>query len=331
MNDPATAKLRELLLAEFTEAELVQLCKELGLNYEALPGIGTFGKTRALIEEARVQGKLRLLQRRVRDLRPLAYLQSGIPTEDSGLQNLPPPSQRSFPAASKRTTAVLILFIGAAVAVVSGLVLLQPSPSPLMMDSATQPGATPETIATSNPPLLAESPTPLIAALPTSLPSPTPYASPTPMPTPTSVPTATPELGLRDAHPAVRAVYEANERLREFFIGKEDYRALESQWSSSLVERLRKFANERLLRLMRLTPEQRTALNVQFKYVRPPTLVDEFASEAVVSTREYWEYTTSLNTAQICETRDYSYRLRKEGDGYRIYAYNSRLISSRCN
>lgn len=332
-NDPVAAKLRQLLLTEFTEAELMQLCKELGLNYDALQGIGAFGKTRALIEEARSKGKLRLLQKRVRDLRPLAYFQAGFASEEPlEIQTKQVATQRKRTTSSSRSP-LLVFLTGTAIAAAVFLLL------PLTFRSASPPSedfsTTPEKEAAANfsEAVAASTGLPSISEIATPTSPPSPLASTTPevettLEAETTAPLPTPDTpGL---HPAVSVIYQANEQLREFFRGEEDIRALEAHWEPELVEQLSTFANTRLMRLMRLAPSQRSALRVQLSYVRPPALVDEFAGEAVVSAREYWEYTTEVNRVRVCETRDYLYRLRKTDDRFRIYAYTGRLVSNRC-
>jgi Effector-associated domain 7 len=66
-------KLRDLLLNEFTEDEVIALCRDLDLDYGSLPGTGFFGKTRGLLEVAQREGRLRQLQARLRELRPDAF------------------------------------------------------------------------------------------------------------------------------------------------------------------------------------------------------------------------------------------------------------------
>jgi hypothetical protein len=73
MTDSNFAKLRDLLLNEFSETEVATLCQDIGVNYERLPGAGLFGKTRGLLEVAQKTGKLRALQLRLRELRPDGY------------------------------------------------------------------------------------------------------------------------------------------------------------------------------------------------------------------------------------------------------------------
>ena len=148
MTDQTTAKLRELLLNEFSEPELEQLCQDIGLNYAALPGTGTFGKTRELVEMARSQDKLRLLQSRLRELRPAAYAAANIqvvqPIESTAATNSPT-SVRLTPARSdiKQASWLPILAIGLiavlCVAAIAALVLNRPSGTPIAVVGTSTP------------------------------------------------------------------------------------------------------------------------------------------------------------------------------------------------
>ncbi len=344
-NDPVAARLRQLLLTEFTEAELAQLCKELGMNYENLQGIGLFGKTRALIEEARSRGKLRLLQRRVRDLRPLAYFQAGFASEEEplDLHTKHITTRRRQSSSSRRTLSsffALLVGIGIVVIVFLLLPLTLRSTSTSLSEASSAATTSQQEGKNLRAPEVAE---PLSTAMPLVLETATPdlpssssssllVATPEPAAQTSASDATPPVVPTLAAHPAVDVIYQANEQLKGFFQGQEDIRALEAYWEPDLVEQLSNFAGVRLMRLMRLAPNQRSALRVQMSYVKPPALLDEVASknEVVVSAREYWEYTTEVNRVRLCETRDYQYWLRKTDDRFRIYAYTGRLISSRC-
>lgn len=105
MTDPTLVKLRELLLNEFTEAELASLCADLGLNYESLPGTGAFGKTRGMVEAARSQDKLRALQSRLRELRPEAYAAAGLTATAMDAEAASAPAQRTNAAPARSASA----------------------------------------------------------------------------------------------------------------------------------------------------------------------------------------------------------------------------------
>jgi len=78
MGDSVIATLREVLLAYFSEAELVGLCRDFDIDYGDLPGVGPLAKTRAMIAILRDRNKLDQLMARIHDLRPEAYLVSGL-------------------------------------------------------------------------------------------------------------------------------------------------------------------------------------------------------------------------------------------------------------
>jgi hypothetical protein len=153
MTDQNLAKLREILLNEFTEAELVSLCKDIGLNYEMLPGAGTFGKTREIVEAARTQDKLRALQTRIRELRPDAYDSASIApsvvavapsaatTATSRATTVSPQSPHSQASSGKGIPIQWIaVALGVLLCVVIALTLLLPRAGGLI---GAQPGAQP--------------------------------------------------------------------------------------------------------------------------------------------------------------------------------------------
>lgn len=335
MSDPILSKLREILLSEFTEAELVELCKQLGLHYDALPGTGTFGKTRAIIEAARAQGKLRLLQIKLRELRPVAYAAIDLPLPEAPAVEPRRSRQRSGPPSAQRGVAPLaavLVLIASALLLLAALMprqsaapaaseTLTPLPSPTT-SLPTQPAAE----VTLEPP-----------AEPTATPSPTlPIVVVPPSPTPDPLPAA-PEATLPESlpspetlHPAVQTVIDANKALVDFFTGRKDAAALQLFWSPSALEALVNFATNRLPRAMRVGADQRDAIRVSYEYLSPPVLADQRNALVLVTSREYWRFSTTVNDVVICETRAYRYTLAVEGDGYRIQSYSSRLLSTRC-
>ena len=66
------AKLRQTLADSFSEDELRDLCFDLGVDYENLPGAGKSGKARELIAYAQRRGSLDKLVEQARQLRPNA-------------------------------------------------------------------------------------------------------------------------------------------------------------------------------------------------------------------------------------------------------------------
>lgn len=359
MTDQTLLKIRELLLNEFSEPELIALCKDVGLDYEALPGTGTFGKTREIVEAARAQDKLRLLQSRLRELKPKAYAVSigavVTPTEvqADGLAS----SKQERRGGSLTPRAILPLLMLLALVIGASLIFSRLSSSPA---AQTAPQAIPETSSTSQPqPTPAESaPTAqpeVIAAMttPTESPSATPSVSPaaptetpeidttaadaaalpTPEPATTSPPspTTTDALTAEEAHPAAMTVRQINDQLVLFYSGKASTKDLEYFWTGEALKAVVNFGNTRLLRAMRIMPNRRDALEIKHEYLRPPRIVSETGSGAVVASREFWHYANSLNRYQVCEVRDYIYNLvQDDEERYRVRSIQSRLVQSGC-
>lgn len=357
MTDQTLLKLRELLLNEFSEPELMALCKDIGLDYEALPGAGTFGKTREIVEAARTQDKLRLLQSRLRELKPEAYAASIgaplAPTEAPADGSAP--TGRDEKAGSSIPRAILPLLALLALVIAASLIFsrLSSSPPPQATPqaaaesaSAEQPTLAPtEAAPTTLPEVIVTEPTPeaasatlevvptaatgtsetdIAATTQTALPAsePTPPSSPAPM--------ATDTLTANEAHPAAMTVRQINDQLTLFYTGKASAQDLEYFWMGEALKAVVDFGNTRLLRTMRITPDQRDALEVTHDYLRAPSVTSEMASGAVVASREFWRYANSLNRNEICEVRDYVYNMVRDGDRYRVRSVQSRLVRSGC-
>jgi hypothetical protein len=364
MTDQTLLKLRELLLNEFSESELISLCQDIGLDYQALPGTGTFGKTREIIEVARAQDKLRVLQSRLRELKPAAYAAAGISSLDpadqlpAAAEGAPAPQRRAGPwPAIPRTVALLLSLL----VLVACAALLLPR---LISGPAAQ--ATPASSAASTLPAADQSTSMPIAEAATALPATPPadeatsaagqgdavapimttaaqptealtdQAVSTEAPAPAQAEVLTPEpapagtLSPAEAHPAAQNVRGLNELLLSFYTGKITAKDLEDYWTGDALRLVTGFGDVRLPRAMRISPTQREALDISYEYLRPPTLVSETADGAIVTSREFWRYANTLNRAQICEVRDYEYRLVREGDRYRVRSFQSRLLETRC-
>jgi len=78
MNEQNIQQLRDLLVREFNEDELTALCRDIGLNYTNLPGVGSYGKTREIMTAVQEQHLIRTLMYRVQQLRPTQYLEAGL-------------------------------------------------------------------------------------------------------------------------------------------------------------------------------------------------------------------------------------------------------------
>lgn len=407
MTDPTLVKLREVLLNEFNEAELASLCRDIGLNYEALPGTGAFGKTREIIEAARAQDKLRPLHNRLRELRPEAYAAAGLGPQAATMGDVAPTpitpvtSVATAPAVAASTVAVppqapdgaaaataaataappasrearrdsgvgplplLALGLVALLCAVVGLAVLLPrmnevpaTSTPVAQVPAGGPAAgateaaTPEAAATASGsvlvPAATEAPAVVVPPVePVAVEGPaeeqaTPGATAAVTATgatvgaqPTEavvVATATPPVVTvkADDHPAVATVHNMNAQLPLFYTGQVSEQDITQFWTGEALRSVTGFGATRLLRAMRLTPEQRNTLEIGYQYQTAPKLAGETGNTAVVTSREEWRYANSLNSTQICEVRDYVYNLVKENERFRVRDFNSRLVRSGC-
>ncbi|MFC1467043.1 MAG: hypothetical protein ACFLMY_19590 [Candidatus Brachytrichaceae bacterium NZ_4S206] len=356
MTDQTLLKLRELLLNEFSEPELMALCKDIGLDYEALPGAGTFGKTREIVEAARAQDKLRLLQSRLRELKPDAYAASIgaplAPTEASADGSAP--TGRDEKAGSSIPRAILPLLALLALVIAASLIFSRlssgPPPQatpqaaaesasaeqPTLVPTEAAPTTLPEVIVTEPTPEAASATLEVVPAAPTGAPEAdaaiTPTAPPAPEPAPLSLPApmATDTLTANEAHPAAITVRQINDQLTLFYTGKASAQDLEYFWMGEALKAVVDFGNTRLLRAMRITSDQRDALDVTHEYLRAPSVTSETASGAVVASREFWRYANSLNRNEVCEVRDYVYNMVRDGERYRVRSVQSRLVRSGC-
>ncbi|MFN4294578.1 MAG: hypothetical protein ACK4JD_10645 [Thermoflexales bacterium] len=358
MTDQTLLKLRELLLNEFSEPELIALCKDVGLDYEALPGAGTFGKTREIVKAARDQDKLRQLQSRLRELKPEAYAIS------IGAVVTPAEAQADGLASSKRKDedrsplprAILPLLVLLALVIGASLIFSRLSSSPAAQATpqtatdaaliaqptptltASMPTAQPEVIAATTTPAESPSVTPeVVPTAPAETPeadigATTPAAPPTSEPQPTSPPspTATDAPADEEAHPAAMTVRQINDQLVLFYSGKASAKDLEYFWTGEALKAVMDFGNTRLLRAMRITPNRRDALEIKHEYLRAPRIVSETGSGAVVASREFWHYANSLNRTEVCEVRDYIYNMVRDEERYRVRSIQSRLVQSGC-
>jgi len=371
MTDPTPAKLRELLLNEFTEDDLKALCASIDIEYDKLSGTGTFGKTRSLLDKVQSQDKLRNLQAKVRELRPAAYEAAGFTSQPetdtspattaSATRQTSETSQSQLPIGRWIALALIILLC-----FVAGLALLIPrlqnanqatSPS---TNAATQTApATISAVATETPPAIVEGTDAMdkgagtlidatpsteqnVLATATSL---APTALPltgtesaagiiitvtaTSTPAGTTIP-VTPTTGTTNTHPATSAIRELNDQLPRFYKGEVDIQAIQQYWMGEALRSVTAFGLVRLPRAMRIQPSQRSTLATAYEYRKEPALVRETKDGAIVSSREYWRYSTSANASQICEVRDYVYNLVRIDGQYKVSQFNSRLVDSGC-
>lgn len=367
MTDPTLVKLRELLLNEFSEDELKALCASIDIDYEKLAGTGTFGKTRALLDTIRSQDKLRNLQAKVREAKPVAYEAAGFSTlieiEDP-LAMTTPPAPRS--ASSTRTSywpwlaLALLVLLCTIVGVVSLLPRLQTANQPVVnatlpLSAATALSA--NSTATETPPAIVEvtdaldkgagdltgaestpeakpitadvTPTPAAESAETSVAVViTVTATSTPMGNTASIsPTSAPT----STHPSIYAIRGLNDQLPKFYTGEVAVQDLQQFWTGEALRSVIAFGTLRLPRALRLQPSQRNTIQATYAYRREPALVRESGASAVVTSREFWRYATNANPIEICETRDYVYNLVRVDGQFKVSTFNSRLIESGCS
>lgn len=356
MTDQTLLKLRELLLNEFSEPELIALCKDIGLDYETLPGAGTFGKTREIVEAARAQDKLRLLQSRLRELKPEAYAASmgaavalaEVPADGAAPTKREEKAGAPIPRVIVPLLALLalVLFASLIFSRLGGGAASQATPQaaaeaasteqPTLAPTGAIPTTQPEIIATEAPPenmpaALEEVPAAPTAATTADFTPTPPVESPTaeslPAP-PASVATNT--LSADEAHPAAMNVRQINDQLTLFYTGKASAQDLEYFWMDEALRAVVDFSNTRLLRAMRITADQRDALEITHDYLRAPIVTSETTNGAIVASREFWRYANSLNRNEVCEVRDYVYNMVRDGERYRVRSVQSRLVRSGC-
>jgi hypothetical protein len=150
-------------------------------------------------------------------------------------------------------------------------------------------------------------------------------ADPSLLPSPTAPPATE-----REEHPAAQAIRQLNEALLRLYTGRASGAELEAYLTGGAFSAVMNFNNIRLLRAMRLSPNQRASLEVSYEYVNPPALIEERPERAVVSSREFWRYANKLNGRMACEVRNYTYTLIKEGERYRVVRFESQLVDNKC-
>ena len=337
MIDPTFAKLRDLLLNEFSEAEVIALCQDLGLDYETLPGTGFFGKTRGLLEVANKEGRMRALQARVRDARPEAYdaLEIGMtPAEEAGVDVS---HETSRPTVRLPVSFIPMLIVGLIAVGLIGVFLLPRITGASAAAAAAQATQT------------------AIAALPTPTTIPVVSSASQPEPaTATAVPaegvvvvatealaiaTAGPTIAvittqgpvvLGDTHPASSAFKDINARLPAFYRGEVTREQLGLDWRGKALQALTSFSATQLPRSMSLGTAPRTTLDISFEYLKLPTVTKSVGSRHTVVSEEYWQYANPANNIKLCDTREYTYSLLEESGRFVVTDLSSKVIARGC-
>ena len=363
MNEQNLILLRELLVKEFNEDQLIALCHDIGLNYNELPGMGPYGKTREIIEAAQARHLIPNLMARVRALRPEAYRTSKIPEVEpdtppppvvapplvepqslTASPSTPPviepqdavpadaapvmpaaprsPAPDAASALSPRVRAIAVVVAVALLAVAALTILLRkPAASPA-------PTATvPETNAT---PLFTAVPTVEANVLMTPDVSLTATEAAPVQSTVEPNSEVTPAQSVSETHPAAQAVTAINDQLIEFYTGKATADDIKANWGGKAYQVIINFAYKTIKSKLGVDLTRGKVLEVSMHYDRQPALVTENGDTATVSTREYWGYTNPTTKRSMCDTRDYTYTLTKNGDKYQITDLKSKLVSAKC-
>jgi hypothetical protein len=318
MNEDQILKLREILLNEFSEAELTALCKDVGLDYATLSGEGQFGKTREIIKTLIEQDKVQALRSRVRDLKPIAFNAAGF----NAAANVPE-SNRKLP--TKLAWLVLGL-VGLLLLVCLLTFLLRPN-------TPAAPSATPTAQAEVNPTSVAANapaaqPTVAATQAPTQPPPLTnTLAPPTAVPTQTPAPTNTPTVS--ETNPAALAILEFNQQLIPYYQGKAVDKSL-TGWTGNALRGVVAFSKGSLLKRLSITENERSQINSGVTYLLPPAVTRVVGNTYTVTSREYWVYQTNPRNV-VCETRDYTYTVVKTGEKFQIAQSTGKPVSAKCS
>jgi hypothetical protein len=317
MNEEQILKLREILLNEFSESELAELCKGLGLDYATLPGEGQFGKSREIIKALMAQDKVQTLRSRVRDLKPAAFDAAGFNAASDV-----PESNRKLP--TKLAWLVLGL-VGLLLLVCVLTFLLRPSTPAAPSPTATVQVEVSPTGAAVAQPTAAATQAPTQPPAPTDTPAP-PTATPVP-PTETPAPTSTPTVS--ETNPAALAITEFNQQLVPYYQGKADDKSL-TGWTGSALRGVVAFSKGSLLKRLSITENERSLINSGVTYVIAPSVARIAGNTYTVTSREYWVYQTNARNV-VCETRDYTYIVIRTGEKFQITQSTGKPVSAKCN
>jgi hypothetical protein len=361
MTDSNFAKLRELLLNEFSEAEVATLCQDIGLNYETLPGAGVFGKTRGLLEVAQKSGKLRTLQMRLRELRPDGYTareigaisesaQSG--TVDERGETV---SRETEVAGAGLRSIPLIPAIGAGIAILAllagvfwsrsiggsaatiGVDATQIAAAVIAQNAPTQ---TPLAVIAAMPALTAtadiavdNNPAEVVVLGTVAVPINTPASTIAVISTQTiSQSTTRPVVieGSGENHPAALAFKDLNAMLPQFYRGEINSATLQQDWRSKAYEALTAFSDKQLPRALQLGTAARTTMDITYEYIKQPAVIKSAGNQHTVLSREYWRYANPATSIVRCDTRDYTYTVVVDGSQFIVTDFSSKIIENGC-
>lgn len=344
MIDQNLARFRDFLVIEFTEQQLEQLCQEIGMNYADLPGMGAYGKTREMIEAARSSNSLNSLMSRARELRPDAYQSARIAEAEGEAQGALEPTYRAVMGSGDgvegesqsagwlaglknaftprvRLIAIIIALLLLTVALLS-IILPPPNSATAPIVPQDQQAGAIDVAATQTADALAVLETPMANP---EAPADAPAAEAPAAEQPAEAPPAP------AVDPAVMTVRNGNEVVIRFLNGAAAESDLANYWAGSPLKVVTDFAYTTLRRSLGINLKSGDKVDVRLEYLNEPQIVDANQDNPRLTSREYWSYTNPTTSRSICDTRDYTYTLSKNGDTYQITGLKSTLVSGKCD
>lgn len=353
----AFSQLREILLHEFTEAEVEVLCNKVGISFANLSGTGLFGKTRELLLIAHQQNRLEQLKAHMRAMRPNAFeiddedeLSVEADEDRPTLEDPPQQHQRSSRDVARETEQVyevtpqprtlLPFILITVVAIFSLLIVFLPG----LLRGTTETTTTPSP----NPPT-ASTPTTQIPVIEQQsntntnnqnsnvnvvvIATPAPFSNTNTessgaqlVASPTMAETATVN---NEDHPAAIAVQRANDVLPAYYRGELDSSILAQQWTDEALK-ITVAWNDKLPAAIKLKQSARTTLEISYQYIQRPTLISSEARTHKVATTEYWSYSNPAARTQICDAREYIYTVIEADGKFVLTNVTSKLIDKKC-
>ena len=357
MNEQNLQDLRDLLVREFNEDELISLCHDVGINYADLPGMGPYGKTREIIARVQEQHLTSTLMQRVESLRPEQFRASGL--SDANMDRpLAPPASNAAAALAAEAEAIQVgqsgvninepalvnpfrkggdakspdnaqrpsalplrvrLLIFIAIVVLLGVAVLSIVVRPGANETAS---ITPTADVTLMPAAADMTTTVETLAQSTSAPA----ATPLPVETVVAQSAA---MSITDSSPAAAAVQTINDQLINFYMGKATEDEVKASWGSKFTI-ISSFAYKTLKTRLGADLSKGDTVNATLRYDKGPSLVSDKNGTATVSTREYWTYSNPTNNKIMCDLSDYTYTLVKTSDTYQVANIRSKGVSAKC-
>ncbi len=326
--------LRKILRKSFSEGDLRDLCQDLDIDYDDLPGEGKADKVRELIIFCDQRGRLSELLSKCQELRP------DIPWSERLPSTATPPSTAGqildklhLTLGSHRGLWIAVagtLFIIVAMAVTFGIVVparqaksatltVQAQTATAESELTTAAGRdTPTPTVTSTPDTLPTvtvtptvtpmpSPTPTVTKIPSPTTSPTPTTAPTPTAAPTFTPTPDPDDLTCDPE-IVQAIRNACYAQEQYLLGEISADELCEAWGGNdkaqgQAEKVTTHANATV---------EITEVNWE---IDECSIIQPFSKYVVVRVKEYWEYAATLQCSSGSELES----TRTESSDLQIY------------